>query len=57
MNADLQAELEAAEAELLILAQQAKDAYREYRRLADAREEKADDIKDLRRRMRATPED
>jgi multidrug resistance efflux pump len=53
MNADLQAELEAAEATLLQMAIATKDAYRRYRDLDTAQTAKAEEIKDLRRRMAA----
>lgn len=54
MNADLQAELEAAEATLLQLALAVKDAYRRYRDLDAEQTAKADEIKELRRRIRET---
>lgn len=52
MNVDLQAELEAAEATLLQLSIATKDAYRRFRDLDTAQTAKAEEIKELRRRIR-----
>jgi len=52
MSADLQAELEAAEGELGELSRQAKDAYRRFRDLDSRQTAKAEEIKELRRRIR-----
>lgn len=52
MNDDLQAELEAAEAALLQLSVAAKDAYRRFRDLDAEQTVKAEEVKELRRRIR-----
>ena len=52
MNEDLQAEIETAEAELLQLSVAAKDAYRRFRDLDAEQTAKADEVKELRRRIR-----
>lgn len=57
MNDDLQAELEAAEATLLQLSLAAKDAYRRFRDLDAEQTAKADEIKELHRRIREQQED
>jgi len=51
MSADLQAELEAAEATLLQLSLATKDAYRRFRDLDAAQTAKAEEIKELRRQI------
>jgi hypothetical protein len=52
MTDDLQAELEAAEAALLQLSVATKDAYRRFRDLDAAQTAKAEETKELRRRIR-----